>query len=190
MLSGRKVQLSALAFLLYVGLEVAVGFWLASYLVAVQQFDIRSAAVATSLYYGAIMAGRLLTGFLSFRLSGAMLIRLGMCMSLAGALVLGMGISDAVSVAGTILIGLGFAPVYPNLIHATPVRFASESSQVMSIQMAAGYIGAAIFAPLIGLLGSWFSTLAVFVWVLLAAILIFFVLSEWLDRQSPIKIKG
>lgn len=166
----ENVQLSALAFFLYVGLEVIVGFWLASYLVAVQGFDLSLGAVATGLYFGAIMTGRIVAGFLTYRHSDARLIRLGILLALVGAVLLGYSISPAVSLAGVLLIGFGFAPIYPNLIHATPKRFKGISSQVMSIQMAAGYIGAALLAPLVGLFEAISGSLNVFI-VVLAVIL-------------------
>lgn len=169
-LQKKLVRLSALAFLLYVGLEVIVGFWLASYLVSIQEFSIETAAVATSLYFGAIMVGRLVTGALTFSVSSASLVRYGILLALVGVIVLGLHISTATSLLAVLLIGLGFAPVYPNLIHATPSRFKKESSQVMSIQMATGHLGAGLFSPLIGVLEMLTGSLAVFIFVLLAGL--------------------
>ena len=79
--------------------------------------------------------------------------------------------------------GLGFAPVYPAMLHRTPVVFGSEVSQsVMGIQMAFAYIGSTLMPPLAGamthLLGMGF--LPVFVLALIALLLI---LSEHVNRR-------
>lgn len=165
-LKKPRTQLASLIFLLYVGLEVVVGFWVASYLVHIQNLDVRLAAIATSVYYGAIMLGRLISGGLAFRISNRDLIRLGLFCALGGTVLLGMGISSNFSMLAILLIGLGFAPIYPSLIHLTPQIFGKNSSQAMSLQMAAGYLGAAILAPVIGLLANWL-TFSVFIAVVI-----------------------
>lgn len=171
-LKGTKAKLSAVVFMLYVGLEVVVGFWIASYLVQIQEFDVRLAAVATSVYYGAIMAGRIVSGALAFKFSSRSLVRLGIICAIAGTLLLGAEIGTKMSMLATILIGLGFAPIYPSLIHMTPQIFGQNASQAMSIQMAAGYLGAALLAPAIGVLASWFSFTAFIIVVGLALVVL------------------
>ena len=62
------------------------------------------------------------------------------------------------AVAGLVFIGLGCAPVYPGLLHQTPVRFGAENAQaVMGMQMACAYVGSmtmpAFFGKLSDLLG-------------------------------------
>ena len=54
---------------------------------------------------------------------------------------------NAVIVAGVVLVGLGCAPVYPNVVQDTPVNYGSENSQaVIGVQMAFAYIGS-MFMP-------------------------------------------
>ena len=53
------------------------------------------------------------------------------------------------------LIGLGCAPIYPNLLHETPDNFGREHSQsIMGTQMACAYIGTTLMPPLFGYLGA------------------------------------
>jgi hypothetical protein len=53
--------------------------------------------------------------------------------------------------AGLILLGLGFAPVYPCLMHETPRRFTAEASPVViGRQVGAAYLGGAFLPGLIG----------------------------------------
>ena len=43
------------------------------------------------------------------------------------------------------LIGLGFAPVYPSLLHQTPSIFGMDDSQkIMGLEMSSAYIGSSL----------------------------------------------
>ena len=59
----------------------------------------------------------------------------------------------AVAIAGFIILGLGSAPIYPCIIHLTPIRFGKEHSQsIIGIQMASAYLGSTLMPPVFGLL--------------------------------------
>lgn len=161
LLKDRSVLFSFLTFCLYVGIEVGIGLWLASYLVQIQGVSTETAAIWTGVYYGAITIGRIFTGFISFKVSGTHMIRAGILVSLVGALLLVMNISPVASIAGIILIGIGFAPIYPALIHLTPERFGkNKAAKVISLQMVGASVGASIIPPLIGFISGWTSLLA------------------------------
>ena len=69
--------------------------------------------------------------------------------------------------AGFILIGLGCAPIYPSMLHATPIRFGAELSQrVIGLQMASSYMGTALMPPLFGLVAEHISIGLMPVWIL------------------------
>jgi MFS family permease len=60
--------------------------------------------------------------------------------------------------AGLIICGVGCAPVYPCVIHSTPVLFGkTHASAIMGLQMASAYVGSALAPPLFGLLAEGFS---------------------------------
>ena len=51
------------------------------------------------------------------------------------------------------MVGLGCAPVYPCIIHATPDNFGRENSQAaIGVEMASAYIGTTVTPPLFGLI--------------------------------------
>ena len=53
------------------------------------------------------------------------------------------------------MIGLGFAPVYPSIIHSTPYNFGAQNSQaIIGIQMASAYIGSTFMSPLFGVIAN------------------------------------
>ena len=56
---------------------------------------------------------------------------------------------------GVFLIGLGCAPIFPCLIHATPIYFGTAPSQaVVGAEMASAYTGTLVLPPLFGALSS------------------------------------
>ncbi|GAB6106817.1 MFS transporter [Fusibacter bizertensis] len=140
-----------LIFMVYCAGEYAMGLWGASYLIQKRELTLETAASWVALYYGGITAGRILAGFISFKLSNKQMIVLGVSIAFVGSLLLVGNISDVLSMLAFILIGLGFAPIFPSMVHETPTRFGNEIAQsVIGYQMASAYIGVAVFPPLLG----------------------------------------
>ncbi|MEK3684657.1 MFS transporter [Paenibacillus sp. FSL R10-2736] len=147
----KGVKLAMITFLFYCGVEATVGLWGSSYLVNVKDVSAATAAGWVSLYYGGITAGRLITGFITFRFSNKELIRGGLAISMLGALVLALPLPAVFSLVAFILIGLGSAPIFPCMLHETPARFGQANSQkIMGYQMALAYTGGAFLPPLLG----------------------------------------
>ncbi|WP_373400656.1 hypothetical protein V8V91_10135 [Algoriphagus halophilus] len=49
---------------------------------------------------------------------------------------------ESVLLPGFLLIGFGCAPIFPSLLHETPVNFGKKHSQkIMGMQMASAYVG-------------------------------------------------
>jgi fucose permease len=48
---------------------------------------------------------------------------------------------------------MGCAPIYPSMLHETPVRFGkNNSSRLMGVQMASAYTGTTLVPPVLGLI--------------------------------------
>ena len=108
-----------------------------------------------SLYFLGITLGRFLSGFASMRMKSAALIRLGQLVSAGGAVLLMLPLPAGFGVAAMAVLGLGFAPVYPSMIHETPYRFGAERSQaVIGLQMACAYVGTTFVPALFGVLAA------------------------------------
>lgn len=149
------VKMSLLAFLFYCGVETTVGLWGASFLVGARDVSAVTAAGWISLYYGGITVGRLITGFITLKVGNRALILAGQIISVIGAVLLMLPLPDVVVLIGFVLIGLGFAPVYPGLIHETPARFGrANSAKLIGYQMAVAYTGTTFLPPLFGVLAS------------------------------------
>ncbi|SNS19390.1 Fucose permease [Anaerovirgula multivorans] len=150
-LPGAKQTLIAL--FCYCSLEQVTGLWGSSYMVLKKGITPEAAASFISLFYLGITAGRFFSGLLTLKLNTKGMIRLGQGLITLGVALLFVSITRTAMLAGLILIGLGCAPIYPNLLHQTPERFGKNASQsMMGLQMACAYIGSTVSPPLIGLL--------------------------------------
>lgn len=148
-LPGAKAVM--LCFFCYCALEQTVGLWASSYLVTVRGVDAVTAARYGSLFFLGITIGRAASGFLTLRLNDERMVRLGQGILAAGLVLLVLPLPNRFALAGLIIVGLGCAPVYPSLIHATPAHFGAERSQaIIGVQMASAYVGTSLMPPLFG----------------------------------------
>ena len=153
-LKGMKEAL--IGFFAYCSVEATTGLWGSSFLVICKGISVEQAAKWVSFYYLGITIGRFLSGFLSMRLDNKEMIRYGQIICLIGTIVLMIPLSEYFQMTSLILIGLGCAPIYPAMLHETPVRFGGTMSQgIMGIQMATAYVGSTFIPPLFGLIGSY-----------------------------------
>ena len=143
-----------LTFFCYCALESTAGLWASTYLVIHHGVAEEIAATCASLFYIGITVGRGVNGFLTAKFTDTQLVRASLVMMGAGVIVLLLPLGQAAAMAGMVFLGLGCAPVYPCIIHATPARFGAEKSQAfIGVQMAAAYLGTTTMPPLFGLLG-------------------------------------
>lgn len=151
--SVKYAKPAMLAFFCYCAVELTTGLWCGTY--AVQKYGVspETAAMWTSTYYLGITLGRLICGFIAMRLRTASLIRLGCGLVLAGIVVLFLPLSVYKIPVGLCFIGIGCAPIFPNMIHRTPQVFGQRLSQsMMGIQMASAYVGNLLMPPLFGMI--------------------------------------
>ena len=160
------------AFFCYCALEQTTGLWASSYLALNRGLDAETAAGFGSLFFIGITVGRALGGFLTLRFSDAQMVRIGQGCIFLGIAALLLPFGEGPALAGLVLVGLGCAPVYPSIIHATPEHFGAERSQAMiGVQMASAYVGTCLMPPLFGLIANHIdiALFPVFLLVVLAA---------------------
>ncbi|MDD6051132.1 MAG: MFS transporter [Clostridiales bacterium] len=144
-----------LTFFCYCALESTAGLWASSFLVFHHGLDKETAAACASLFYIGITVGRAGNGFIAERFSDTRLTRMGFVLMGLSVIVLLLPLGKAAAMAGLIILGMGCAPVYPCIIHATPIRFGREKSQAfIGVQMASAYMGSTLMPPLFGLLAN------------------------------------
>lgn len=150
------VVLILVAFFAYCALESTAILWAATYLVADRGVDPATAAAFASLFLIGITGGRFLAGFFADRVGDRQLIRGGFVTVCLGVVMLALPLeTDVPALVGLVVVGLGCAPIYPAIIHSTPVSFGRRSSQaIIGIQMAAAYTGATLAPPVFGLVST------------------------------------
>lgn len=144
-----------LGFFAYCAAEATAMGWASTYLVQVRNIAEEKAAAFASLVFIGLTVGRFAGGFLMDRLGDRKMILFGTMISICGIGILFLPFKNEIfSVIGLIVIGLGYAPIYPCIIHATPNNFGAENSgAIVGIQMASAYVGSTFMPPLYGLLG-------------------------------------
>ncbi len=179
----KGVPFILVTFFGYCALEMTTGLWASTYLVQFRGIEVETAARFASLFYLGITFGRFVCGFISDRLGDKQLIRLGLCLLSLGILLILLPLPlDFFALSGLVLTGIGCAPIYPAIIHATPVNFGEENSQaVIGVEMASAYLGTTFMPPLFGLMAEKISLGLYPVYLLLLALLML-VMSEKLNR--------
>lgn len=160
-------------FFCYCTIEATFGLWGASYLVFEKGFAADQAARLVSLYYVGITAGRLFSGFLTNYFTNRHLVYLGQGVIAIG-LILLFTPYKAMLLPGFLLVGLGCAPIFPSLLHETPVNFGEKHSQkIMGMQMASAYVGITLMPFLFGKISTFlgYSSLVSFLGIFLLLML-------------------
>ncbi len=127
LLKIKGVITSILSMGLYCGMEFSLGTWGASYAVNTFLIAPDEAAKWVSLYFGGIMLGRVIAGFASMKFSDKTLIRAGIVTALLGIIVFALPLGK-ISLVGFLLIGTGFGPIFPSILHSVPERFGTTYS--------------------------------------------------------------
>ncbi len=140
-------------------LEYVSGTWASSFLVNSRGLTADKAALFITVYYGGMAFGRFLSGILSTKLKPQQIIAIGTILIIPAIVLVSQPFIPNLIAVGMFLIGLGNGPLYPNMVHLTPIRFGAQRSQaVMGSQMAAAYIGILSMPALTGFLAQKFST--------------------------------
>jgi fucose permease len=161
-----------------------VGVWLASILVGSRAFTPAQAGVWMSVYFGAITAGRFAVGWAVTHWGNRLLVRLGIAVSVLSTLLFALNGPTWLSLLAVALLGLGFAPIYPSLMHETARRFAPDTARlVIGRQAGSAYLGGAVLPPLLGLLAAW-AGLGFVMPTIAALLLVLLAVTEWLNRLT------
>lgn len=177
-------------FFLYVGVELSIGLWSNSYLIEKMGLAASVSGYLVALYYGSIMVGRFMSGFVAVRLGNRGLIRLGL-MIVSGGLIM-MFVAEEVMFLrlGMILMGLGLAPLYPAMMHETPRRFKEDlATRLIGYQVGIAYGGGMIITAGLGFLFNVFD-LSIFYPLVLGVVILMIVLSEIYNIKTPSIGKG
>lgn len=174
MLSIKGVFIVLIVFFAYCSLEQSAMFWASSYLVENNKLDTSIAAMLASLFCIGITVGRFVNGFLAIKLKDKDMIRIGLSIIFIGVLLMFININNILMCVGFVLIGLGCAPIYPSIIHSTPIYFGSDVSQsLIGVQMAGAYIGTLVMPSLFGVIADLISIKILPIYLMMFLIIMF-----------------
>ena len=175
-----------LGFFSYCSLESTLLLWSSSYLVGAKGVTAQKAAAFASLFCIGITAGRFLSGLVTEKLGDYNLIRLGTGILLLGCIAMILPLkTDVAALGGLVVMGLGCAPVYPSIIHATPDNFGAQNSQaIIGIQMASAYVGSTFMPPVFGLIANHISVALMPFFVLFFIVLMYIMVKKTFQNRA------
>lgn len=185
---GFKIYLSpllwlmALLLLIYVGVEISLGSWISAYMGLSTGALPQVGAWVTSAYWAALAIGRLAGAAASARLTRMQLLTVALGGSLLGGIGLlmshGMLIPTILSLAW---IAFAFATVYPTTVALGNAAFTRDRGKAISVMIALGSAGAAIFPFFAGGLLEGTSYID-FLWMMVLGLALLLVILFFIDR--------
>ena len=145
------VWMHILLFFIYTGLEVAVGQWAFTVLTESRAIDPKTAGTWVTLYWAAILVGRIFFGFIIDHLGIDPFIRLSTIVALVGTLLFAWNPFPSAAPIALVLAGFGLAVIFPSLMTRTPQRLGKAiAAHAIGFQVGAAMIGAAAIPSLTG----------------------------------------
>jgi fucose permease len=179
---------SMLLFFVYGGVEIGTGQLANTILVESRHLDQETASLWISLYWGSFTVGRILTGFMAFRVDDRLILRVSVFLTLVGAILLVFRDIKILSLFGLVGIGFGLAAVFPILISQTPGRVGLlHSANTIGFQVGVTGFGAAILPGLFAWLTRYFGLEILSVGILLNSLLLALVYG-WLASRYALKV--
>jgi fucose permease len=121
--------------------EFTVGGWISTYLQKTFGVAPGPAALVLAGYWAAIMAGRLVSSRIVRAAGNEALILGSAVLALAAALLMALAPSGAAAAVGAVVIGAGFAAIYPTTLAIVGTRFAAFTGTAFSVVIAVGLAG-------------------------------------------------
>ncbi len=123
------------------GNEFTVGGWITSYLHEVTGVTARSASFLLAAYWAAIMLGRLVSSRIVDRVGKRRLVLAGAAVAWIAALLVAWSPTAAVAPAGVVLLGLGFAAIFPTTLTVVGEAFPRFSGTAFSVLFVIALVG-------------------------------------------------
>ena len=139
------------------GNEFTIGGWISTYLN--EQFSLTPmlASLILAGYWGAVMSGRLVSSKIVNIMKNERLVLLSAVLSLIAAILIVGSPSGILASAGAVLIGLGFAAIFPTTLAVVGETFPTFSGTAFSVIFVIALTGGMIFPWLTGKIAQEFS---------------------------------
>lgn len=184
---SRFVPLLGCLFFLYVGTENGIGGWIASYAQRLQSAPGAVWAVAPSLFWASLLAGRALAASLLKRMRERELARIGLVVAACGVGILITAHTMETLLVGIGVSGLGLAPVFPIDISLVSFHFGGLAPRVTGLMFALAGLGGATLPGLVGRISTHFGSLKAGLYVPLLGSLAMLALFSLVGRPQQIE---
>lgn len=145
---GRAIALMGAVLFLYVGAEIGLGAWVASYTEKAAEASVMASAAVTSGYWGALALGRVATGRALRMHDAGALLAIAIAAAGTSALILAVfGEVLAVAFVAAIFTGLAFGPIWPLAIS---IGAGQSTPSTMAAMVTLGNSGALVFPVIQG----------------------------------------
>lgn len=147
------VWFGALAFAVYVAVEVAAGLW--AYLLLTEGRGVSGAVagICVSGYWASLFLGRVVQGVVAERLGSDQVLRASLAGMVLGAVLVALPAPGWVAVTGLAIIGFAAAPVFPLMTLTTADRVGpSHADRAIGVQIGAAGLGGALLPGAVGVL--------------------------------------
>lgn len=152
-LKSFAIFLSVAVYFFYAGIEISFGYWLNSLLIEGRGFSKMLGGMCVSVYYGAIMCGRIFMGLFANKLGNKTTMYIGLVVAVVGAGIFFISTSVPASFIAAVLVGFGLGPIYPCNMHETRARFiGKDAKKVVGLQVAFACVGGLAIQPLVGVI--------------------------------------
>lgn len=146
-----RVKPTLLIFVFSVAIEAICLIWGSTYLVEARGVTEEKGAECITFYFLGMTLGRILSGFLSKKLSSRQIIIYGECITFIAITLIILPLNLTWATIGLFLIGFGNGPLFPNMTHLAPIHFGEESSQsIIGLQMAISSVSVLLSPILFG----------------------------------------
>jgi FHS family Na+ dependent glucose MFS transporter 1 len=181
------LALLVLSFFVYVGAELSFGGWIYTYALTLELGTATSAAYLTSLFWGALMLGRLVSIPLAMRYPPTTILPVDLIGCLAAMSIILLWPESAVALwVGTFGAGFMMASIFPTMISLAE-RYMTITGQVTSLFLAGSSIGSMTLPWLIGQLfepvGPWV-TMAVISASLVLELALYLLIRTYVARRN------
>jgi fucose permease len=139
--------------LLYVGVEIGTGGWIATYMQRTTPTSAGTAAWVASGFYMALTVGRVAGAGLGAKLSSERLLLFSLIGAVVGGLTMLVGVGNAsLTIAAVLVLGGSFGPIFPTAVAIITARFPVGAGRAASVMIAAGSVGGMLIPLLQGAL--------------------------------------
>ena len=144
------VMLLACVLFFYSAVEISTAGWIRTYLEQGFQASSRASKFILMVFWVAMMLGRLGASQVVKKVHGPRLVLGASLAALLGLLLMALASNISVAIAGILICGLSFAPVFPTTAGTASTHFPKLFGTTFGILMALGLLGGAIVPPAIG----------------------------------------